>query len=73
MLQRSRLTGAWRSVETKHYVAATATGWQKQPPFLSTAERLRGDPEWTVHDLPTGHNVMSDGPEKLLELVLLLA
>ena len=33
------------------------------------AERLRADPTWTVHDLPTTHNVLADGPDVLVRLV----
>jgi len=54
LLQRSRLSGAWRSVPVKHYAAAAAPEWWAQSPFVPTTERLRGDPDWTVHDLPSG-------------------
>jgi hypothetical protein len=67
-----RLSGAWRSVRTKHYVAATAPDWLAQSPFAGTAERLRGESGRTVHDLPTGHNVMAAGPDRLRDLVRLL-
>ncbi|MGZ4561416.1 MAG: alpha/beta fold hydrolase [Mycobacteriaceae bacterium] len=71
VMQRSRLTGGWQSVAVKHYVAAT--GWPGRSQFASTAERLRADAAWTVHDLPTGHNVMVEAPDQLLELVLSVA
>lgn len=67
LLQRARLTGAWRSVPVKHYVAAT--GWAGESPFADTAERLRSDPAWTVHHWQTRHNVMHDGPQRVLELI----
>lgn len=68
LLQRIQLTGAWESVPAKHYVAAT--GWPKESPFTPTAERVRADPAWTVHEWPTGHDVLAEGPERLLELLI---
>ncbi len=69
LVQRSRLTGAWRSVPVKTYVAAT--GWpQGSSPFTSTAERIAADPGWTYHEWDTRHNVMHDGPRRVLELLL---
>jgi pimeloyl-ACP methyl ester carboxylesterase len=68
LLQRARLTGAWRSVPVKHYVAATE--WPGRSPFADTAERVRADPAWTVHYWPTRHNVLHDGPDRLLDLIV---
>jgi pimeloyl-ACP methyl ester carboxylesterase len=68
LVQRIRLTGAWRTVAAKHYVFAT--GWPGESPFAPTAARLRGETGWTVHTWDTRHNVMWDGPARLLELLL---
>jgi len=68
LVQRSRLTGAWRSVPVKTYVAAT--GWpQGSSPFATTAQRISA-PAWTFHEWDTRHNVMHDGPQRVLELLL---
>jgi hypothetical protein len=32
-------------------------------------ERVRADPAWTVHEWPTGHDVLAEGPHRLLELL----
>lgn len=72
-VQRSRLTGAWKDVRNRHYVLAAAPGWREVSPFVPTAERLRPDPAWTVHDLPVTHNVLADGPDALLAVLLPLA
>ena len=72
-VQRSRLSGAWRTVPIKHYALAAAPQWLPMSPFVPTADRLRPDPEWTVHDLPIGHNVLANGPELVLNLILDLA
>lgn len=66
LLQRSRLTGAWRTVADKHYVLATSPDWLPQSPFVETAEKLRADPAWTVHDLDETHNVLASGPDALV-------
>jgi pimeloyl-ACP methyl ester carboxylesterase len=72
LLQRSRLSGAWRSIPIKHYAAAASPEWLPLSPFVPTTERLRGDPGWTVHDLPVGHNVLVNGPDLVLDLILRL-
>jgi hypothetical protein len=30
---------------------------------------VRADPAWTVHEWPTGHDVLADGPDRLLQLL----
>ncbi len=61
--------GAWRSVFIKIYVAAT--GWTGgTSPFAATAQRAATDPAWTYREWDTRHNVMHDGPQRVLELLL---
>jgi pimeloyl-ACP methyl ester carboxylesterase len=67
LVQRIRLTGTWTTVPVKHYVAATA--WPGESPFAPTTERLGRDPGWTVHAWDVRHNVLADGPERLLALL----
>lgn len=67
LMQRVRLSGTWRSVPVKYYVAAT--GWVGQSPFAPTAVRLHADPAWTVHEWDTRHNVLWDGPGRVLTLL----
>jgi pimeloyl-ACP methyl ester carboxylesterase len=71
LIQRSRLTGAWRSVAVKHYVAAL--DWPGESPFAPVTERLRHTPGWQVHEWQTRHNVLHDGPARVLELLLGIA
>ena len=68
LVQKSRLTGAWRRAPVKHYVAAT--GWPGISPFAETARRLSAEPGWNLHEWPTRHNVLHDGPERVLDLLL---
>lgn len=67
LIQRAKLTGAWRSVPVKHYVAAD---WPDGSPFAAITEKVSADPAWTVHHWHTRHNVMHDGPERVLELIV---
>ena len=68
LVQRVRLTGAWQAVPVKHYVAATA--WPGVSPFAPTTARLQADPAWTVHVWDTRHNVLWDGPGRVLDLLV---
>jgi pimeloyl-ACP methyl ester carboxylesterase len=67
-LQKSRLTGAWRQIAVKHYVAAM--DWTTESPFASTTARLKSEPGWVVHEWETRHNVLHDGPSRVLGLLL---
>lgn len=49
---------------------AADRAWTPWSPFPAVADRLRRDPSWTVHDLPTTHNVLADRPDLLVEEVL---
>jgi pimeloyl-ACP methyl ester carboxylesterase len=47
-----------------------AKEWPTSSPFAPTYERLRDDPQWTVHALDSKHNIMRDAPEELLKILL---
>jgi len=64
--QAIRLTGRWQEVREKLYIYAT--GWDATP-FTSTYERLKGNRDWTVKTLPTGHDVFGQAPNDLLKLL----
>lgn len=67
LVQRIGLTGAYRGA--RHYALAADPAWAPHSPFPAIADRLRDDPAWTVHDLPTTHNVLRDGPDALVGVV----
>jgi pimeloyl-ACP methyl ester carboxylesterase len=67
LMQASKLTGAWRSVSVKHYVEATE--WPGESPMAAMAARAKADDEFTVHVWETTHNVLRDGPERVLSLI----
>jgi pimeloyl-ACP methyl ester carboxylesterase len=68
LLQPLRLTGGLSRIRRRTYVYAA--GWADESPFTVFHERFRDDPEWTVHALDGGHNLMRDAPADLLRILL---
>jgi len=66
-LQAIRLSGRWRQVRRKAFVAAC--GWEGSP-FLDLHERLRRDPGWTTHRLDCAHDIPRLAPEAFAEILL---
>ncbi|HEY3609972.1 MAG TPA: alpha/beta hydrolase family protein [Pseudonocardiaceae bacterium] len=66
LLQSLPLTGAWRQVPTRHYVAAT---WPDDSPMARSTRRAEADPGMAVHHWNARHNVLADGPDLVLELL----
>ncbi|MBO1113301.1 alpha/beta fold hydrolase [Bordetella petrii] len=66
-LQAIRLTGNWRNVPAKTFIAAF--GWEGSP-FIDLYERLRLDPEWTTHRLDCAHDIPRLAPEALARILL---
>ncbi|MEU8638943.1 alpha/beta fold hydrolase [Amycolatopsis sp. NPDC048633] len=67
-LQTIRLTGTFARVPRREFVYCA--GWEDRTPFAELRTRLRADPGWQVHDLPTGHNAMLEAPEAVAALLL---
>ncbi|MDP5313697.1 alpha/beta fold hydrolase [Streptomyces poriferorum] len=67
-LQTVRLTGAHAQVARREFVYCS--GWEDRTPFTELRNRLRADPEWQVHDLPTGHDAMHEAPDAVAALLL---
>jgi pimeloyl-ACP methyl ester carboxylesterase len=67
-LQAIRLTGAVARVPRREFIYCS--GWEDLTPFAELRTRLRGDPGWQVHDLPTGHDAMREAPEATAALLL---
>lgn len=65
-LQALPLTGAWREVPTKHYVAAR---WADESPMALSTRRAEADPGITVHHWDARHNVLAEGPDRVLNLL----
>ncbi|MBF6172110.1 alpha/beta fold hydrolase [Nocardia blacklockiae] len=67
-LQAIRLTGGLGRIPRKEFVYCS--GWADRTPFAELRTRLAGDPEWQVHDLPTGHDAMREDPKAVAALLL---
>ncbi|MFD7994867.1 alpha/beta fold hydrolase [Streptomyces mexicanus] len=67
-LQTIRLTGAVDQVPRREFVYCS--GWEDRTPFAALRTRLLADPDWHVHDLPTGHNAMREAPDAVAALLL---
>lgn len=66
-LQAISLTGDWRRVRRKVYVAAL--GWEGSP-FVALYQRLQGDPGWVAHGLDCAHDIPRLAPEAFAEILL---
>ena len=66
-LQAIKLTGNWRSIRHKTFVAAL--GWQDSP-FVGLYERLRLDPQWGAYHLDCAHDIPRLAPEALAKILL---
>ncbi|GIF47162.1 alpha/beta hydrolase family protein [Asanoa ferruginea] len=66
-LQTVRLTGTLTQVRRRDFIYCS--GWSRTP-FADLRARLDADPDWQVHDLPTGHDAMHEAPEAVAALLL---
>jgi len=67
MLEGLTLTGARERVPKKAYVRARD---YPNPAFDAAYEKLKSNPAWRVYEVPCGHDVMVDMPERLTEILL---
>ena len=65
-----RLTGARDRVPRKTYVRATG---YDNPNFEKAYAKVKGDPSWRTFEMPCGHEVMIDMPERTTEILLEVA
>ncbi|MFZ0217656.1 MAG: alpha/beta fold hydrolase [Candidatus Dormiibacterota bacterium] len=68
LLQRIRLRNDLAQFRRRVFVYAT--GWETESPFTPVYERLRSDPAWTVHALKSTHNVLRQGTDQMLRILL---
>ena len=66
-LQAIKLTGRWRNVPTKAFIAARS--WDGSP-FVELYERLRQGPQWATHGIDCVHGVPRLAPEALTRILL---
>lgn len=65
-LQAVRLSGAHRQVPRRTLVHLS--GWPETP-FTAQYQRLSEDPDWQVHVIECGHNVMAERPDELVRVL----
>jgi len=64
------LTGARERIARRTYILASVYGGAT---FVPTHARLKNDPAWRTYEIPCGHDVMVDMPERLTEVLLEVA
>lgn len=69
-LQPIRLTGLRERVAKKAYIRAPK---YQQPVFDACYRAKQADPSWRTYEVPCGHDVMIDMPERLAEILLEVA
>lgn len=67
MLQPIKLTGALERLRRKAYIRAPK---YPQPSFDSHYQAKKADPTWRTYEVPCGHDVMVDMPDRLVEILL---
>jgi pimeloyl-ACP methyl ester carboxylesterase len=65
-----KITGARERIAKKAYVRAAA---YPNPGFDAALARVKADTSWRVYEVPCGHDVMVDMPERLTEILLEVA
>jgi len=61
------LTGARDRIARKSYIRAKSYA---NPGFDRAYDALKSDPSWRTYDVPCGHDVMVDAPDRLTEILL---
>jgi pimeloyl-ACP methyl ester carboxylesterase len=69
-LQPIKLTGALERLPKKAYIRAPK---YPQPAFDSYYRAKKDDPSWRTYEVPCGHDVMIDMPDRLTEILLEVA
>jgi hypothetical protein len=70
MTERLSLTGARERIAKKSYIRA---GAYPNPGFDKALARAKADTSWRTYEVPCGHDVMVDMPERLTEILLEVA
>ena len=68
-LQAIKLSGRWRDVRSKTFIAAL--GWEASP-FLHLYERLQQDPQWATYPLDCAHDIPRLASAALAQILLTL-
>ena len=67
MTEKLTLTGARERIAKKTYIRASG---YPNVSFEKALARVTADPSWRTYEVPCGHDVMIDDPERLTEILL---
>ena len=70
MTEKMTLTGARERIAKKSYIRA---GAYPNPGFDKALARVKADKSWRTYEVPCGHDVMVDMPERLAEILVEVA
>jgi len=70
MTEKLKLTGARERIGKKSYIRA---GAYPNPGFDKALTRVKADKTWRTYEVPCGHDVMVDMPERLAEILIEVA
>jgi hypothetical protein len=70
MTEKMTLTGARERIGKKAYIRAAA---YPNPGFDVAYARVKADKSWRTYNVPCGHDVMVDMPDRLTEILLEVA
>ena len=70
MTEPMKITGARERIAKKSYIRA---GAYPNPGFDKAFARVKADKTWRTYEVPCGHDVMVDMPERLAEILLEVA
>ncbi len=70
MTEKIRLTGARERIPKKTYIRASG---YPNVSFEKAYARAKADPSWRTYEVPCGHDVMVDEPDRLTEILLEVA
>ena len=68
--EKLKLTGARERIAKKTYIRASG---YPNVSFEKALARVKADPSWRTYEVPCGHDVMIDDPERLTEILLEVA
>jgi pimeloyl-ACP methyl ester carboxylesterase len=70
MTEKLTLTGARERIAKKTYIRAAG---YPNVSFDKAYARVKADPTWRTYEVPCGHDVMVDDPDRLTEILLEVA
>jgi hypothetical protein len=70
VVEKLTASGAYEKIARKSYIRATGF---KSPVFDETLAKMKTMPGWKTYEVASGHDVMIDKPDQLVEILLEVA